>query len=135
MEGEIIYTFEQEGVTVILPAEAENILVQRVEPVFKLSRLVIQIDFFDRSKPEQPLVSWEHKAQLRVRYTPEDVFHAGCELQNLKLGYFWDNRWWVFTPEKHGFRLIPDDEAHPSRGGVGIAFLNTWNDPPIGWGS
>jgi hypothetical protein len=142
MEQRKIIEFEREGVAVIIPEEIPDISVRRVTPrlleempgtegVFMPKRLVIQIEFFNEKEPERSLVNLGGRAQIRVRYTPIDVENAGGDYKNLKLGFYWQDAWHVFTPNKHYFELIPN-EKDPNTG-VGVAELETWDDPPIGW--
>ena len=135
--------FHLQGVRIFIPEQEINVGVRAVKPLplidmpggeeFEPKRLVIQIEFFDEDNPDKDLGAVSDSARLEVRYMPEDVQNAGGEWQNLKLGYFLDGRWWRFTPEKHQFALYPDC-SNPDYG-VGVAYLHTWDDPPIGWDS
>jgi hypothetical protein len=143
MQNSNVTTFDKEGVTVTLPDGVEDLQVRAGilgdlddmpgQPgYFKPQRLVINLEFYHPSQEGQPsLTSWNARAKIQVRYTPEDVERArGWD--NLKLGFYWERSWRLFT-EKHKFERVPDEKE--SGFGWGVAYLESWEDPAIGWGS
>lgn len=64
--------------------------------------------------------------ELRIRYTGEDVSTAGGN-DKLKLAYWSDNRWNVFTSSDHKFKVESSDML--------FVELSSWPaDPPIAVG-
>jgi len=130
--------FEEEGVAVTFSPCLKELSVRKALKPRQLPdlrnkedgpepwRVVIELEFYDKTG-EVP--SWDGWVRLSVRYNPADVEHAGG-LQKLRLYYYLDNQWRAFT-DQHDFHLVPDLE-HPYNG-VGIAYLDSWEDPPIGW--
>lgn len=137
------FAFDQEGVTVTLPAITTTIKavslpidipasVQAVGEGFQPIRTLINIALVDEKNPRKYLTEFDPPFELRVRYTSEDLQAAQSMGGELGLA-FWDgDQWQRLTHEKHKFTMQPDKDA--SGGGYGIALISRWGDPPIAWG-
>ncbi len=133
-----------EGVAVDVPPQKSRVRVRKVKlPLlterdmpargdFRPGRLVINFELVDDDAPDTVLTEFDPPFELRVRYTQADLDRAAAANRPLRLA-FWDGSdWVVFTPEKHGFELQPDEK--PGRGGIGFARIARWSDPAVGWG-
>jgi hypothetical protein len=142
MSNQRVFDFWRECVRVFVPDQKQGICVKSVPRgllknmpgipgYFEPKRLVIKIEFCNAAAPLEDLTYIEGGARLEVQYTPQDVENAGGDWRDLKLGFYFQDRWWLFTEEKHKFTLYPD--GHDPDYGVGVAYLTTWADPAIGW--
>jgi hypothetical protein len=144
MEGnEAKYTFEPEGVDVYI-LQQEREIVPRRQPLgdtkdypgipgyFEPTRLVINLGFYFSDESEEEIDTLGATARIEVRYNAGDVENAGGDYHDLKLGFFWQGAWHRFE-SKHSYELVPDDVEHPNEGGRGVAMLESWEDPAIGW--
>jgi hypothetical protein len=99
---------------------------------FKPIRVVANIVLEEDGKPGEYLTDLEQMVEIKIRYTKADKAAADALNKPLALG-FWDGTRWVrFTPEKHGFTLLPDVDLN--KGGVGKISISKWGDPPSSWG-
>jgi hypothetical protein len=128
-----------EGVAVYVPEQYSHVPVRKVkldlpppqdmqDQDFSLGRLVINFELLD---PEGNVLGvFDPPIELRVRYYSYDLERAQGRPLTLA---FWDSKHWApFTAEDHDFHLRPN--ADPTTGGVGIARIAGWGDPPVGWG-
>jgi hypothetical protein len=135
--------FKKEKVTVVFPSGLDIGVRKwrRLPPLSKLKgpsgtphphRLVIGLEFFDinTSKMEEIDRLPDGEAEIRVRWNPKDVNHAGGDYHNLRLYYFHDKVWNAFG-DKHHFKLFPD--RGNNHFGWGVAHISNWADPPIAW--
>lgn len=143
MIPEHAFNYDKEGVEIKIPALERKIGV-RVETGKKLEdyvrgsgdsffpqRLVIVFDLYDEENLSAEKGNLSQPATVRVRYTPQDTAAAGGR-GNLRLGYYKDGHWRLFTKSEHKYTLVPDTSDLDS--GYGVFHLNVWGDPPIGWG-
>jgi hypothetical protein len=138
------FDFDEERVTITVPdqkvkkAKAVKLPLGKLDELkgreggFKPGRLVINFALVDEDNPETILTEFDPPFELRVRYTRGDLERAKKAGKSLQLGFWNDDEWVVFTPEKHQFQLQPD--AKENAGGYGVAQISHWGDPNIGWG-
>lgn len=137
--------FDAEGVSVTLPVQKKPVKIkakklplgalESMKPVkdgFQPKRLVLNLGLEDEDDPSKILNEFDPPIELRVRYTKADLDRAGRAGTPLSLAYWYGNQWIRFTKEKHQFELQPN--ANPESGGVGVAMISNWGDPPIAWG-
>jgi len=146
-ESSKVFRFETEIANVKIPAQKSNkkliaikltsktlAEVPETEGVFKPGRLIINFAVIDEEKPAGYLEAFDPPIELRVRYEEEDFLLAQAANEPLTLA-FWnedEERWILFTAEKHNFRLERDES--PGTGGFGVAEISHWGDPQVGWG-
>jgi hypothetical protein len=142
-----VFRFETEIANVTIPAQASNkkliaikltsktlVEVPETTDVFKPGRLIFNFAVIDEEKPEGYLKEFDPPIELRVRFEEEDDIRAKAAGKSLQLA-FWkedEERWILFTAEKHNFRLERDES--PGTGVFGVAEISHWGDPQVGWG-
>lgn len=136
-----IFTFANGEVVVTIPAtitpalRAVSLAIGEVDMQppggFQPIRVVANIAIEEEAHPGTYLTTLPGAIQIKVRYRLSDRQAAGSAPLVLA---FWDGASWIpFTPAKHNFTLIPDED--PDTGGVGIVTFTYWGDPPITWGT
>ena len=139
-----VWTYSDEGVQITVPPQDKPVLVVNL-PFDSLKELPTSAS--DEFEPFRPVISFEVQysgtvelvqafdppIEIAVRYTSDDFANGSKEGKSLRLG-FWDGSMWrLFTPEKHGFKLVPDGKE-PSGGGWGVVLVSNWGDPMDAWG-
>ncbi len=130
------YTFTAEGVTVVVPDQADRkpVRVQK-EDLIDVPEMHTQSDFHphrivinlvtekdaDPSSHTRPALN--PPVTLQVKVTPQDIAHAGSEAK-VKMAYWFNGKWNVFGA-KHDFAI---------ENGYARARLAVWGDPPVGMG-
>ena len=82
-------------------------------------------------KPGAPVTSFDPPIELDVAYFTLELFEAVRTARPLKLAYWDDGEWVVFTPEDHQYALLS-----PIDGAIGKVKIRSWvGDPPVAWGT
>jgi hypothetical protein len=140
MQGETNFDFP--GITVRIPDQGRWVkVIEKPLPDLKSLpadenftpiRLITNLAVVDYDNPEIILTDFDPPVEIYARYIVQDIFESARRQRSLKLAYLDADKqvWVVFTPEFHGYRLLP-----PSVNLVGRAQFNSWaGDPVIGWG-
>lgn len=105
--------------------------IDRIKPFWPI-RVVINFKIVHKDDQDLIQTVFDPPFVLRIRYTHADEKCAEKRGEPLQLAY-WDCDHWVrFTVAEHEFRLEPDPNGN---GGVGIAKIKEWPDPPNAWGT
>jgi hypothetical protein len=100
---------------------------------FQPARLVINFGVVEEDHDDIFVTEFDPPIELRVRYTQGDLQRAQQDGQSLTLAFWNGSEWVPFTQQKHQFRLEPSGQGQS--GGLGVATIRNWGDPPVGWGS
>lgn len=142
------------GLTVTVPPQSRPVVVveRPLPPLEQLDspqdefdpgRLLVNFEVIDAENPEVPLSFFDPPIAIEAPYTLEQVERAQRDVETFRkytkgqvdiamplLG-FWDGTHWIlFTPGKNQVIYRPNED--PQTGGVIVAKVTRWADPPIG---
>ncbi|MBI5567216.1 MAG: hypothetical protein HY870_20120 [Chloroflexi bacterium] len=151
----VVVRFPDAKLTVTVPAQSRPVLVaERPMPPleeldspndeFDPTRLLVNFEIIDAENPQIPLTYFDPPLVIEAEYTQEqveaaqrnaDVFrkYTGGQVEVvMPLLGFWDGTHWIlFTAGKNQVIYRPNED--PRTGGVLIAKVHRWADPPMGW--
>jgi hypothetical protein len=148
-----VVRFPDANLTVIVPPQRRPVLVierpmppgplESPDDEFRPGTLLVNFEVIDAENPQIPLPYFDPPITIEAAYTIEQVERAQRDVETYRkythnetsvamplLG-FWDGTHWImFTPGKN--QLIYRPNADPKTGGVIVANVTRWADPPIG---
>ena len=112
----------------ILPVEMEDKMYK--DKKFKPLRVVTNFEI--RDKKNKPFTKFKKPFEFKLRYTKKDFDQAAKDGRPLRMAYWKNGQWNIFTAQKHNFELLPDPNVPFT--GVGVVQITDWDDPAIAWG-
>lgn len=134
--------YKDEKMEVKIPDQGKEVEV-KIKPVkleeemykdlkFKPLRVVTNFEVNDK-KEGKLLKKFDPPFEFQLRYTKEDFEQANETGRPMRMAYWLNGRWNIFTVAKHGFELRPDPESPNT--GFGYAQISDWDDPNVSWGT
>jgi hypothetical protein len=96
---------------------------------FQLLRIIANLGFRDKESRDRTYFVFHPPARMQVRFTADDLNHAGRRGKPLALGYFYEGTWVRFPPGN----VAADPETTDD--GWANFLIGEIGDPPIAWGT